>query len=521
MPVFPPSLLEQFARSLLGSYPAEEVRQVAAQARPAPPLLDWAAQYLGHCFPLAPSPFHRWLGAELAGLHLKRGQRLNVLAPRGAAKSTWSTLAYPLWAALHGIEPYVVLTSDTGEQAEKYLDSIRDELETNELIRRDYPRLAGAGPVWRADRLKLANGTMLEALGTGTKLRGRKNRQHRPSLIIVDDPQNTEHILSALQRERSWEWLTKDVSNAGSPATNVVVLGTALHRDCIVCRLQRTAGWRSRLWRALQAWPERMDLWREWEDQLLDHEDDAREAKALAFYQAHRAEMDRGADVLWPEREPLYALMSLRASIGNGAFGSEKQNDPIDPSACEWPPEYFDHGAFWFDRWPDQLTVRTMALDPSKGKDARKGDFSAIVQYGRTVAGIEYVEADLGRRPVDVMCADAARRVKAFRPDGFQLEGNAWQDLLAPPLRAALKAVEAEVTIHVCDNTAPKPVRIRRLTQALAERRMRFKSRSPGTALLVQQLRDFPNGDHDDGPDALEMGRRLAIELVNGRPRKR
>jgi hypothetical protein len=37
----------------------------------------------------------------------------------------------------------------------------------------------------------------------------------------------------------------------------------------------------------------------------------------------------------------------------------------------------------------------------------------------------------------------------------------------------------------------------------------------------VQQLRDFPNGDHDDGPDALEMARRLAIELSNkGRPRR-
>jgi hypothetical protein len=27
-------------------------------------------------------------------------------------------------------------------------------------------------------------------------------------------------------------------------------------------------------------------------------------------------------------------------------------------------------------------------------------------------------------------------------------------------------------------------------------------------------LRDFPNGDHDDGPDALEMAVRLAGELL-------
>jgi hypothetical protein len=29
----------------------------------------------------------------------------------------------------------------------------------------------------------------------------------------------------------------------------------------------------------------------------------------------------------------------------------------------------------------------------------------------------------------------------------------------------------------------------------------------------VNQLRDFPIGDHDDGPDALEMALRLAEEL--------
>jgi hypothetical protein len=46
---------------------------------------------------------------------------------------------------------------------------------------------------------------------------------------------------------------------------------------------------------------------------------------------------------------------------------------------------------------------------------------------------------------------------------------------------------------------------------------LRFKTRSPGTALLVQQLQDFPWGDHDDGPDALEQALRLMIELWNGR----
>ena len=59
-----------------------------------------------------------------------------------------------------------------------------------------------------------------------------------------------------------------------------------------------------------------------------------------------------------------------------------------------------------------------------------------------------------------------------------------------------------------------KQMRIRRLSPYINRRRVRFKRRSPGTNLLLQQLQDFPNGDHDDGPDALEMAFRGACEVI-------
>ena len=64
------------------------------------------------------------------------------------------------------------------------------------------------------------------------------------------------------------------------------------------------------------------------------------------------------------------------------------------------------------------------------------------------------------------------------------------------------------------NNQVNKLVRIRRLTPYLSNRQLRFKGGSPGARLLVEQLRDFPNGDHDDGPDALEMAVRLAGEML-------
>ena len=79
-----------------------------------------------------------------------------------------------------------------------------------------------------------------------------------------------------------------------------------------------------------------MDLWAQWE-RVYGSGLPTREVDALMYYQAHKEEMDAGAGVLWPERESLYDLMLLRATIGPAAFESEKQGNPRDPSRCEWP----------------------------------------------------------------------------------------------------------------------------------------------------------------------------------------
>jgi predicted phage terminase large subunit-like protein len=218
--------------------------------------------------------------------------------------------------------------------------------------------------------------------------------------------------------------------------------------------------------------------------------------------------------LLWPERFPLYDLMVHRATVGEAAFESEHQNNPHDPSLCEWPESYFDWPGIWFDKWPENLACKTVAVDPSKGKNSKSGDPSAIVRFGVSWQGVEYVEADVRLRTVDVICGDTAAHVKDFKPDGVYLEPVAFQELMAAPLRTALKQAGVEATIHLDADSAAKEVRIRRLTEPLCQRKMRFKARSPGTAVLVQQLRSFPNGDHDDGPDALEFARRLAIKLL-------
>ncbi len=505
--------LERLRQRLAGLH-GRARRQAAGTA--ALGLLEWGRRYLPGHFTQPPSDMHRWLAAQLDQMPKRRGMKVNLVGPRGGAKSTLGTLAFPLRAALERTEPYLWIVSDTKHQAQAHLENLKAELLDNPRLAQDYPEATGRGPVWRSGAIVLRNGVAIEAFGTGQRIRGRRRRAERPSLIVCDDLQNDGHIESAPMRQRSREWFHGTLLKAGTPRTNVLNLATALHREALAMQLHDTPGWVSRIFRAIARWPENLALWEDWEAIYADVENPRAAEAAWQFYTDRRAAMDAGAVVLWPEVEDLYTLMRMRVESGRAAFEREKQNAPVNPEWCEWPESYFD-ASIWFDQWPRDLAVRTLALDPSKGTDARRGDYSAFVLLGVDGRGMVYVEADLARRPIAQIVADGAALVERFRPDAFGVEVNQFQELLAAEFEAEFQRRGLlGVRPWPLDNRVNKLVRIRRLGPLLSGRRMRFKAGSGSTRLLVEQLRQFPVADHDDGPDALEMAARLAGDLLAG-----
>lgn len=479
--------------------------------------LEWGRHYLEAYFSRPASAMHVWLGEELDLLGKDRGVKINLIGPRGSAKSTVATFCYVLRAAVEAWEPYIWIVSDTSEQARMHLDNLRIELIDNKLLAEDYEAAKGRGRHWRSGAIQLSNDVLIESFGTGQGIRGRRRRAQRPTLIVCDDLQNDSHIASAVQRKATRRWFHGTLLNAGTPRTNVINLATALHREALALELHGTAGWTSRKFAAIQAWPTNKELWREWEGIYCDAENPGARYAAREFYERHQEEMEAGASVLWEEIEDLYTLMRMRAEIGETAFNLEKQGVPINPEICEWTEEYFaDH--IWFDVWPQELTVRTIALDPSKGRDAGRGDYSAYVMAGMDPRGVIFVEADLGRRATPRMVEDGVAHCLRFRPHLFGVEANQYQELLCGELAAELARQRAtHIAPAAIHNYTNKLVRIRRLGPYLSQRRLRFLRASPSTRLLVDQLRDFPAGTHDDGPDALEMALRLLEEVCQSR----
>lgn len=480
-----------------------------------PPTFEWATTYLRDYMPLSASPMHKELCDRFDQMIRKRGRRESKIAPRGNAKTTWTSKALPIYSAVHACESYILLVSDTASQSEKNLASVKYELETNPLIQEHYPWAAGKGPEWGAASIVTRSGVRVEAVGTGSKVRGRTSLQHRPSLIICDDLQNDESVESPIQRDKDYEWLNRVLIPAGNKDTNILVVGTALHRGDIQQRLKKTPGWHNDTFKSIVRWPDALrSLWLEWStiysDPLIP--EDEREVTAKEFYEQHFEAMNEGAEVLWPEKESLYDLMSLREVMGAAAFEAEKQGSPTSTKQNEWPEQLFGEH-IWYKRLP-QTKLRVIAVDMSKGK-SEKSDYTAIVSLAIGNDGLLYVDADLARIDASIISTRSLDHYEAFMPDAIGFEINGFQELVQSVFQAEAKKRGIPVATFGLNNTLNKLVRIRKLSPFLRNGRLRFKAGSKGAELLVDQLRDFPTGNHDDGPDALEMAIRLVQYVLN------
>lgn len=512
----------------------EDLSQVRRKMAAASPH-SFARLYLRHHTKVAPSRMHLELYKLLQEASAVRQQRIAIAAPRGHAKTTIVSLAYVLWSVLYKKEKFVLLVSATREQAVQLLKTIRDELQTNPLLISDFPESCnppGRKPAptpWKEHQIVLPNGSAIRALGANQALRGMKHNQHRPSLIIADDLENTEIVIVEEQRDKLRRWFRGTLMKAGEPSTNVVVIGTVLHHDSLLAGLTNpdsNTGWIARRYKAVEQESDRQDLWDQWASiyrERDDYEGESGPDAAKGFFEASRVAMLAGTRVLWPEWEDYYDLMVLRECEGRASFQAEKQNEPLDPDECIFAESRLH---FWDEEFEDEQALLEAhpgayfygACDPSLGRSKKRGDYTAIVILLQTKKGINYViVADIARRSPDQTVQRILQYAKMYRMRYFVVETNQFQDLLAQNLEKAARAAGVSLRLTKLNSSANKQARISALEPYVNQGRLRFTKRHP---LLLDQLRVFPLGVHDDGPDALEMACQKALRPRSGGSRQ-
>lgn len=442
-----------------------------------------------------------------------KGSRQVVAAPRGHAKSTNFTFKDSLHAVLYAYKHYILILSDSSDQAEGFLDDIKTELEDNANIIMDFGSMKG-DKAWRTGVILTKTDIKVEAIGSGKKVRGRRHRNWRPDLIVLDDVENDENVNTPEQRQKLKNWFNKAVSKAGDTYTDIMYIGTILHYDSLLSNVLQNPRYKTKKYRAVISEASNSKLWDEWEGIYTNLFNEAHEEDARAFYEAHEEEMLFGAEVLWEEKLSYYDLMEIKVSEGTASFNSELQNDPVDPESATFNPEWFDYYEPELVDFKDPEFIFVGANDPSLGKN-KKSDTSAIINLAlSTRTGYMYVvDASVERRKPDVIIKDVFemnRRLKRDYGKGFYKFGVEIVQFqyFFKEVMAAKSAEEGEyIPIEEIQSTVNKMLRIESLQPVIKNKYLKF-NREHKT--LIKQLQEFPMGKNDDAPDGLHMAVQLA-----------
>lgn len=431
-------------------------------------------------------------------------------APRGHAKSTIASLAVPLNWGLYRKKRFVVIISNTDQQAFEFATSLRAEFEDNEAIRDHFGDLRGDRFIngafrWTNQDFTIAHTdppgstnihdvvwtTRYVARGMLSKIRGLRTRSSRPDALILDDCENDEHVQTPEQRTKTWNYFSKALLPMLDPRDRtLIVVGTILHYDSLLAKLLR----------AHNEQGEPIYVTRKW--------------KAI----------DEQGRILWPELFPPEKLAEIRSQISGYAFSSEYLNEPIDVEARKFRPEWiqwytnadleFRDGVLYFKG----SSLRNVAgVDQAiEEKEDKAVDQSALNVVGVTLdrrCVVLYTWADRVDFPAQVAMVKSIVREWGVTQTG--IEQAAYQRALGQQILH-----DGWLSIRQLKNTAPKYERITGMSIAFENLRVYLRACAPdepgsewdelkqvrvhpNALALYTQLMQFPMAQHDDIVDAL------------------
>jgi predicted phage terminase large subunit-like protein len=218
-----------------------------------------------------------------------------------------------------------------------------------------------------------------------------------------------------------------------------------------------------------------------------------REAKMKALVESAMRD-DRA---LWPERFPAGQLAQRRREMGTVIFNLQYQNDARLSQGSVFREEHLRY----YERPPEDLAVYQgvdLAISTS-----RRADYFAIVTIGVS-AGFEVFVLDVfrARLSFERQVRAVLQKARQFDPVRIAVEATGYQAALSQVLAGRTPLPVRQMFPH-----KDKLTRAWRLSALFENGKVFFGKRQE---VLSDELLVFPDGDHDDLFDALEMAVSLA-----------
>ena len=328
----------------------------------------WLAWYFSEAYALEFGKVH--LDMIERGLYaIEHGGKTVTAAPRGTGKSAihWGLALYRL-ATRRGEFPAIVPWE--ARAVRRALRFWKNALCSNERFAADYPELCApfvkckqnsqrlVSLIWKdtkkntGARLLVSEGLIIlpdsrGVLGSTTINGNPRGLNHstedgkilRPTLVIIDDPQDREAANSPSQVQSIISQIDSDVLGMGGPGRKVAALMacTIIRKHDAASHYLSNPQWDAARIPLITAWPTNRKLWDKWNEVRITGEDQKDGgAAARKFYRQNKADLLHGFEVSWHERfdrerkqpDAYFAAMWDFYEMGEAAFMAEMQNDP-------------------------------------------------------------------------------------------------------------------------------------------------------------------------------------------------
>lgn len=442
--------------------------------------------------------FQRSFLQDLDSILNQEGKRLVYGVARNHGKSTIGTFLEPMHSLLYKIIRFILILSASDDLAVALMNDIKAEITSNEAIIEDFGELKSSEK-WSAQEIWLNNDSCIMARGILGTLRGIKWKGLRPQLILCDDLLTDSMVESESKNEKVKNLFRESVLNLGDSYTNYVVVGTTLSENDLISDLFKpeTTGWKKVIKPAVIKFSEALDLWEKWEKIYTDRQDEDRENTALSFFNAHKTEMLRGTEVLWPERWSYYELMKKKIDDGDIAFWKEQMLNPKNAGEL-----IFQKLQYW-ESLPDfnELEI-VMYIDPAI-KAGKRNDFSAITilaQHYKTKQ--KYVlDGSVHKVLPDELFKIAAKKIKDFPLDRIGFETIQAQSYMKQKFEEALYKNQIYVHVTGVNTRGNKHARIESLQPEVNSGVILFNR---DNLTYNAQIKDYSiNAKNDDCADSL------------------
>lgn len=416
---------------------------------------------------------HPTCHTDLMALMCSTNKFKAIAYPRGHSKSTLVSFLLAIYRVVFMERKFIVIVSESEDKAKDFVIRIRDELEYNTKLIRDFTNGEGFKTTdWSKTDFTTKTGVRVIAKGAGQSLRGLVHKDTRPDCIILDDFESDDNAGTPAMMNFILNNVFKSVNKRG--VYDICYIGTIICDMAVLHQMLIN------------------DEFASMKAEAIDDNDEM-----IAPMLLPKAEY---------EREKRIANQLGKMST----FYAEYHNNPlIADDEATFKQEYFQY----FNK-EEELDLNNMnvyiAYDPAMpdriGKRG-KADRSAIIVLATDSKENWYVVRVYANRDTPSKNRQLLfNLVKKYKPNKVWMETISAQRAMYMEIRNEMKAKNIKFPFEeIPSQSGSKEARIEQLQPLYESGRIYHRKNDKETIELERELLLFGRTSHDDRSDALSF----------------